>query len=68
VSRSVREWLRRERNRIVRERLRAQGYVLDYFFVYKDVEAILRTAAKGSSRRLHEERVARMEGGSYGTK
>jgi hypothetical protein len=58
--------LRKERNRIVRERLRAQGYVLDYWFVYKDTEALLRTVAKGSSRRLHEERMSRQRG-SYGT-
>lgn len=72
MSSSIRQWIRRERNRVVRAHLEAQGYCFDYWLVYRvDVRAgelraapgesrpqRLRAAARGSSRRRHEERMA----------
>lgn len=71
---TTRELIRRERNKLKRKELEALGYVLDYLFVYRvDFEAriaiaiahplkkteVLRSKAKGSSKRLHEERMKR---------
>lgn len=58
----MRQWLRAERDRKVRDILCAQGYVLDYWLVYRRdylTPVRLRAAARGSSRRLHQERMAR---------
>ena len=56
----VREWIRRERDRLVRDELKLAGYVLDYWLVYKTDLIPLRSVAKGSSRNLHNERMSRL--------
>lgn len=74
MSGSLRQWLRLERDHLVRADLERQGYVLDWLLVYRaDFTArltatvlpparrtsYLRSAARGSSRRLHAERTMR---------
>lgn len=65
MSGAVRSLIRSERDRLTRDHLRALGYVLDYWLVYRidDLTAPLvptqrlRAGARGSSRRLHESRM-----------
>jgi hypothetical protein len=75
VSGAVRQWIRHERDHRVRAELESQGYVLDWLLVYRSPfetrltatilpparrSSYLRSAARGSARRLHAERIARM--------
>lgn len=72
---AIRQWVRQERDRLVRAELIAKGYVLDYWFVYRlefrermtvatahplRKAQVLRTVSKGSSRKIHAERMERM--------
>lgn len=66
MSGAVRRLIRSERDRLARDHLRALGYVLDYWLVYRvaDLTAAplaptqrLRAGSRGSSRRLHENRM-----------
>jgi hypothetical protein len=65
MSSQVRQFIRHERDRMVRRELERLGYVLDYWLVYR-IELIapvvptqrLRAGSRGSSRRLHELRMA----------
>jgi hypothetical protein len=75
LSGDVRQYIRGQRDCIVRRELERLGYVLDYWLVYRldfrvtlratasPRNQLLRAASRGSSRRLHAERMARMTAG-----